>query len=339
MNQIEENISLKPFNTFGILSYARFFKIIESVNDLQILLKDAAWKAVPKLILGGGSNILFTKDFSGLVIKNEIKGVQKIQEDEQSIFLKIGAGENWHEMVLHAIHLGLGGIENLSLIPGTVGAAPIQNIGAYGMELKEVFSELEAINVANGDCVIFSKQDCQFGYRDSVFKKKYKDCFVIASVTLRLNKKPCFNVSYDVLNNYLQMRQSESLSLKVVSDAVIAIRQTKLPDPKIIGNAGSFFKNPVIPLSQFNELQAKNPTMPHFVESDALMKVPAGWLIERSGWKGKRLGQAGVHDKQALVLVNYGDATGAEVQALASQIQKAVKEQFGIDLMPEVNII
>lgn len=337
---VQQNIDLAAFNTFGIHVRARHFTAVQTLEELQSLLKDPQWQNTPKFILGGGSNILFTGDYAGLVIKNEIKGITQVAEDNEHVWLKIGAGENWHQIVLHCINQGLGGIENLSLIPGTVGAAPIQNIGAYGVELKDVFHELEAVAISTGNTKIFTNDACQFGYRESIFKSTHKDQFVIANVTLCLNKKLTFNTSYEALQKTLKEMNITELTLKSVSDAVIHVRSSKLPDPKIIGNAGSFFKNPTLVENQFIELQKKFPTIPHFpAESSDMTKISAGWLIEQCGWKGKRIGDVGVYDKQALVIVNFGAGTGAAIQDLVQQIQASVYQRFGVQLTPEVNIL
>lgn len=337
---IQQNISLQPFNTFGIQVKADFFTSMKSADMLLALLQDPQWKAMPKFILGGGSNTLFTQDFAGLVIKNDIQGIQCIDEDDNHLWLKIGAGENWHELVMHCIQHGFHGVENLSLIPGTVGAAPIQNIGAYGVELRDVFHQLEAVDIHRGEIKIFDNAQCEFDYRNSVFKTKYKDQYVITNVTLKLNKKPNFNLSYGAVQETLKEMHIHDLTLKAVSDAVIHIRQSKLPDPKVIGNAGSFFKNPVISANQFKQLQEKFPHIPHYpADSSDSIKIAAGWLIEQCGWKGKRIGHIGVHDKQALVIVNYGSGTGNAIRDLALQIQNSVLEKFQIQLVPEVNII
>jgi UDP-N-acetylmuramate dehydrogenase len=336
---IQENKDLHPFNTFGIHVLSRYFAALQAPEALQQLLQNPKLTQLPKLILGGGSNILFTDNFPGLVIKNEIKGIQVINEDEKNIFIKIGAGENWHEFVMHCIANDWSGIENLSLIPGTVGAAPIQNIGAYGVELNEVFHELEAFNMHDGSIKIFNKNECAFGYRDSVFKHQYKNQYFITYVTLRLNKIFTPNTEYSVLRELLEQRHIKEFTLKDISDAVIEIRRSKLPDPKVIGNAGSFFKNPLISISHFEKLKTQFEKIPFYSESSELVKIPAAWLIEQCGWKGKRIGDIGVHDKQALVLVNYGTGSGTTLRELATQIQSSVLERFGIELTPEVNIL
>lgn len=337
--QVQHNYSLKAYNTFGIDVSCNYFAEVTSTEELKTLLADPQWKTQPRLILGGGSNLLFTGDFDGLVIKNSIKGIEVVKEDEAHTWLKAGGGEVWHNLVLHAIDKGLGGIENLSLIPGQVGAAPMQNIGAYGVELKDVFDSLEALHIESGELHTFNNEQCAFGYRESVFKNKYKGQYIITSVTLRLSKKPVFNTSYGAITDTLKEMGVEQLSIKAISDAVIHIRQSKLPNPAELGNAGSFFKNPVISRSAFEKLQLQNPTVPHYDQPDGSVKVPAGWLIEQAGWKGKKVGNTGSHAKQALVLVNYGNATGNEIYKLALDIQQSVKDQFGIDINPEVNIV
>lgn len=341
---IQENVSLKPYNTFQIEARAKMFAEINSVDELKQIVKHPVYAQMPKLILGGGSNVLFTQDFDGLVLKINIPGIEVIREDEESVWLKTGAGVNWHELVVHCIALGYGGIENLSLIPGTVGAAPMQNIGAYGVEIKDTFDSLEAVHIQTGEVKIFNSQDCQFGYRESIFKTILKDQYIITYVTLKLSKYPVVNISYGAIEETLaQMRSGngsdKSPGIKEVSEAVIYIRQSKLPDPKAIGNAGSFFKNPVVSLSQYEQLKHVYNKIPAYELPDNTVKIPAGWLIEQAGWRGKRIGQVGVHDKQALVLVNHGGGVGEEIKALALQIQQSVYDKFGIELMPEVNII
>lgn len=335
--EIQHNISLKPYNTFGIEVSAKHFVEIHSVAELQELQQSGYFK-LPKLILGGGSNILFTKNFEGLAIKLAIKGITVLKENEDSVLVNVGAGENWHQFVLTAIENNWAGIENMSLIPGTVGAAPMQNIGAYGVEVKEVFVELEALNRETGKLKTFSKDACDFGYRWSVFKGALKDQYIITSVTLQLNKTPEFKTDYgDIKNTLAEMKVSE-LSIKAISDAVVKIRQSKLPDPKVIGNAGSFFKNPEIPKKQFEELKKQFPAVPGYPVSEDQVKVPAGWLIDQAGWKGKTVGDIGVHKNQALVLVNYGGGSGNDLYNLALEIKKSVKNIYGIDINPEVNV-
>lgn len=290
------------------------------------------------LILGGGSNILFTKDFEGLVLKNEIKGIELLHEDANYVYVKAGAGENWHQFVLHCISRGWAGVENLSLIPGCVGAAPVQNIGAYGVELDDVFLDLEAFHLKEKKMVTLTKSDCDFGYRDSVFKKKYKNEFAITSVTFQLKKKPVFHTSYGAITQELEKMGVKELSIKAISQAVISIRSSKLPDPVQVANAGSFFKNPEITKTRYEELQAEFPGIIAYPLADDKMKLAAGWLIEQCGWKDFRRGDAGCHAKQALVLVNYGKATGSEIYQLSEEIITSVMKRFGVILEREVNI-
>ena len=292
------------------------------------------------MFLGGGSNVLFCKDYEGLVIKNSIKGIHVVSEDEQHVLLKVYSGEGWHDLVMHCVANNWGGIENLSLIPGTVGAAPMQNIGAYGVELEKVFVELEALNLHTLELHTFNKPACAFGYRESVFKRQLKGLYFIYSVTIRLDKQPKVSVDYgDILQVLADKGLDQSTaSIKDVSDAVIQIRSSKLPDPKVLGNSGSFFKNPVISKELFEQLQQQYPNIKGF-PNDLGVKVPAAWLIEQCGWKGKRVGETGAHAKQALVLVNYGNATGNEVYQMALTIIQSVKDTFGVQLEPEVNII
>jgi len=341
MAVIQNNRSLIGFNTFGIDVNAQYFVNLNSAQELSELVTQSQWQAVPKIILGEGSNILLTQNIDGLVIKNNIPGIEKIDEDKDHVWLKLGAGENWHQFVLYCLENNYAGVENLSLIPGSVGAAPMQNIGAYGVEIKDVFEQLEAVSLRDGMVRIFMHKECHFGYRDSVFKKEEKGCYAISTVTLRLNKRPTFNISYGAIKEILAQKgiEEKQLTIKAVSDAVIHIRQSKLPDPKKIANAGSFFKNPVITQEQFATLQNNFDGIPHYPDSNNHVKVPAAWLIERCGWKGKRLKNIGVHDRQALVLVNYGGGSGVELKALSEAIQHSVFERFGIRLMSEVNIL
>ncbi|SDK76247.1 UDP-N-acetylmuramate dehydrogenase [Catalinimonas alkaloidigena] len=338
--QLHKHYPLKALNTFGIEAYAAYFAVVRDVPTLQELLRDETLRNLPLLILGGGSNLLFTQEvFEGLVLKMEIGGITEVKQDEEHVWLKAGAGERWHEVVMRTIELGLSGIENLSLIPGTVGAAPMQNIGAYGVEIKEVFESLEAVRIADGSLHQFDAEACRFGYRESIFKNEAKGQYIITSVTMRLNRQPVYNVSYGAIKDTLSEMGVDALSVRAVSEAVIQIRQSKLPDPVQIGNAGSFFKNPEIDEADFLRLQQQYPQVPHYPTTPGRVKVPAGWLIDQCGWKGRRLGNVGVHDKQALVLVNLGGAKGSEVKALAEQIQQSVQERFGIALTPEVNFI
>jgi UDP-N-acetylmuramate dehydrogenase len=334
--EIKENISLKPFNTFGIDARARYFAGFKSVDDLRELVKTSSH---PLFILGGGSNILFIKDFDGLLLKNELTGTELVAEDENYYYVKAFAGENWHGFVMHCIGQGYAGIENLSLIPGSVGASPMQNIGAYGVEIKDVFHELEAYHLQEDRIQLFGLKDCAFGYRESVFKTIYKGRFVILSVTFRLRKEPVFNTSYGAVEQELAKMQVKELSIKTISDAVIRIRSSKLPDPARIGNAGSFFKNPVVPKTKFDQLKTGHPGIAGFPFEHDTVKLAAGWLIEQCGWKGYREGDVGCYDKQALVLVNYGKAKGDEVFALSALIIESVWEKFGVRLEREVNIL
>jgi len=336
---ILEHHSLKEYNTFGLEAKARYFVEVTSVAEVKQILQNEQLKPLPRFILGGGSNILLTQDFEGLVIKNSIKGIEVTKENDHHVWLKVGSGEVWHNLVLHTLAKGWGGLENLSLIPGQVGAAPMQNIGAYGVELEATFDSLEAVDMGTGETQVFTKEECQFGYRESVFKTSLKGKYCIVSVTFRLNKKPLVNVSYGDIKRVLDDMQIWEPTPQAVSQAIIQIRQSKLPDPKVLGNSGSFFKNPEIPREQFEKLQQQYPLIPNYPAPSGLVKVPAGWLIEQCGWKGKRVGNTGSHAQQALVLVNYGGATGKEVYQLALDIQASVKEKFGIDIVPEVNVI
>lgn len=335
---IQENYPLKKLNTFGINVFAKYFASFASDGELKELLEQAGLS--PKqMILGGGSNILFIENYDGLVLKNNIPGISIVDEDEDFTFIKAGAGVKWHQFVMFCVNTNLRGVENLSLIPGNVGASPMQNIGAYGVEIKDVFFELEALHLKEKKNYKFSAADCEFGYRESVFKKKYKDQFAILNVTYRLRKKHEFNISYGSIETELAKMNVEKLTVKAVSHAVIRIRTSKLPDPAVIGNAGSFFKNPVISLDEFvkNNLQQLN--VPFYKTHEEYYKIPAGWLIEQCGWKGYRKNDAGCYEKQALVLVNYGNASGKEIYNLSEEIKESVKEKFGIELEREVNIL
>lgn len=334
--KIQQNISLKNYNTFGISVNAKRFISVTSVYELQQLLK------VEKdiFLISGGSNMLLTKDIEQLVVRIDIKGISIDNEDENFAYLTVNAGENWHEFVLWCIENNYGGIENLSLIPGNVGTCPIQNIGAYGVEVKDVITKVEGLEIETGKLVSFSNETCNFGYRNSIFKNSQKGKVILTSVAFKLTKKNHnLNTSYGAIETELASKNITNASLKDVSSAVIAIRKSKLPDPKEIGNSGSFFKNPVISKDQFLELQKENPNIPNYPVSDTEIKVPAGWLVEQSGFKGKRFGDAGIHEKQALVLVNYGNASGKEIYLLAQKIQEKVFKNFGISLEIEVNII
>lgn len=337
--QIRENISLRPYNTFGIDAQAHYFTTFQNLAELKEILTSSIITQQASLILGGGSNILLTKDFDGVVLKNEIGGIEVVKEDERHIYLKAGAGVNWHQLVMYCVENNFAGMENLSLIPGNVGASPMQNIGAYGVEIKDIFHQLEAYHIHDHVLQEFSLEDCEFGYRESVFKRRYKGQFVITSVTYRLNKVPVFHTGYGAIQQELEKMGVQELSIKAISQAVINIRSSKLPDPKEIGNAGSFFKNPAVDKGHFAMLQTSYPSLPSFPYDEAHVKVPAAWLIEQCGWKGYRKGDAGCYAKQALVLVNYGRATGVEIYTLSEGILQSVKEKFGIELEREVNII
>jgi UDP-N-acetylmuramate dehydrogenase len=336
---INQGISLKQYNTFALDVNADFFTVINSTEELKDILQYPDYKHLNKLYLGGGSNVLLTQNFSGMVILNRIKGIEVVDEDEKYVWVKSGAGENWHELVMYCVANEYAGMENLSLIPGTVGAAPMQNIGAYGVEIKDTFESLEALNLATLEVETFDTVACKFGYRESIFKHEKKGKYVIVNVTFRLDKTPTFRVEYGAIRDTLKEANVTELSIKAISDAVVQIRQSKLPNPAEIGNAGSFFKNPEIPKAQFAELKKLYPTMPSYPINDDTVKVPAGWLIEQAGWKGKRFGEIGVHIKQALVLVNYGGGKGSDIKALAFDIQDSVNQKFGIKLTPEVNFI
>lgn len=335
---IHKNYSLTELNTFGIKVRAKFFAPFESEEQLQEILQHPPMQREKKLVLGGGSNILFTQDFDGLVLKNNITGIRQQPLDEDRTLVIAGAGEQWHDLILYCLQHQLAGIENLSLIPGTVGAAPLQNIGAYGVELKDVFLRLRAVELATGKVREFTKEQCLFGYRDSIFKQSLKDQYIVTEVRLILRRTPIFNISYGAIQATLEEMKVQDLTIGAVSEAVCRIRKSKLPDPAKIGNAGSFFKNPEIPKSTYELLQRTYPHIPGYVVSEEVVKVPAGWLIEQCGWKGKVLGNFGVHKDQALVLVNYGGAAGEDIRHLAWDIIESVEQQFGVRLQPEVNI-
>ncbi|MEY8870443.1 UDP-N-acetylmuramate dehydrogenase [Meridianimaribacter flavus] len=335
---IEQQKSLKTYNTFGIDAKAKHFTSVNSLAELTSIL--ASNEYPEKFILGGGSNMLLTKDIDALVIHVNLKGIEIISEDDNYAIVKAYAGENWHKFVLWCLEHNLGGIENLSLIPGNIGTAPIQNIGAYGVELKDVFESCEVMEIATQHTKTFNKQDCKFGYRESIFKQDAKGKYIITSVNLKLTKNEHkLNTGYGAIISQLEDMKVSHPTIQDISKAVIAIRQSKLPDPKEIGNSGSFFKNPVISSDHFNELQANFPEIPSYTVSDKLVKVPAGWLIEKAGFKGKTFGDYGVHKKQALVLVNYGNAKGSDILKLAKLIQHTIKRIFNIDIETEVNII
>lgn len=345
-----ENISLGACTSFGIHSIARYFSAFSTVDDLQELLMSveqlsSADSRLKTLILGGGSNLLLCGDFNGFVLKNEIAGINEVHEDNEFVYVKAGAGENWHRFVQYCISRDWAGAENLSLIPGNVGASPMQNIGAYGVELEDIFWGLEAWHIKEQKLVTFTKTDCAFGYRESVFKRKFRDQFVILNVTFQLRKKPRFNTQYGAIEQELALMGVKELSIKAIADAVIRIRSSKLPDPAVTGNAGSFFKNPSIQAEQFAALKKSYPNIVGYPNSDGTIKLAAGWLIENTGpdsttsWKGFRRGDAGCHSRQALVLVNYGNASGQEVFHLSEEILQSVKSTFGVELEREVNVV
>ena len=332
-----ENISLKKYNTFGIEASARHFAAFTTKEELASLLATAPQ---PLVVLGGGSNILLMADITGAVLVNAIKGIDLVDEDDRYFYVRVGAGENWHGFVEYCLGRNWAGVENLALIPGSVGAAPMQNIGAYGVELKEVFHELEAWDLQTGKVRIFTVNDCRFGYRDSVFKHEYRNRFIILTVTFRLHRVPVFHTEYGAIREELEETGIRNLSIRAIAGAVIRIRTSKLPDPAQIGNAGSFFKNPTIPNRQYADLKTKFPEIVGYPDpAKSITKLAAGWLIEQAGWKGFRRGDAGVHARQALVLVNYGHATGREIFDLSEEILHSVKQKFGVTLEREVNLI
>ncbi|AUS05800.1 UDP-N-acetylmuramate dehydrogenase [Pseudotamlana carrageenivorans] len=336
--QIEQNTSLKPYNTFGIDVKAKHFVSVHSIQDLKEVL--SLENHPNKLILGGGSNMLLTQDFNGLVIKVELKGIEVLLEDSDFVTVKVQGGEVWHDLVLWSIKNDYGGLENLSLIPGNVGTAPIQNIGAYGVELKDSFESCEAISVETQELHTFSKEDCRFGYRNSIFKQEAKGKFIITSVNFKLTKRNHkLHIQYGAIASELEKEGIKTPSIQAISKAVISIRESKLPNPKEIGNCGSFFKNPIILKSQYQTLLENFEDIPSYPVSDDEVKVPAGWLIEKAGFKGKTFGNYGVHKNQALVLVNYGGAKGDEVLNLSKLIQKTVNRIFNISIEAEVNIL
>jgi UDP-N-acetylmuramate dehydrogenase len=336
---INRNVSLKSYNTFQLDVNAQILVDAHNENDLDEIFDNNEFRPLPKLILGGGSNILLTGNQRKVVIRMCMDGIEVTKEDRHHVWVKVGAGVEWHQFVLWCIETDLAGAENLSLIPGKVGAAPIQNIGAYGVELKNIFESLEAYERNTGKILTFTKDECKFGYRYSVFKGNLKDKFIITSVTFKLSKVPKFNIEYGAIRQTLDELGYDELSIRAISEAVIHIRQSKLPDPAEIGNAGSFFKNPIIELLHYEALKEAYPSIPSFPVSVKWVKIPAGWLIEKCGWKGKRRGDVGVHQNQALVLVNYGQGRGRDILKLSEMIQETVQRKFGIDLQKEVNVI
>lgn len=334
---ITQNSSLLNFNTFNIDVKTDFLIEYDSVADLQSVIQLDVVKSNRVLHVGSGSNLLFMRDFKGVILHSQIKSIDIVAEDEHSVFVEIGSGVVWDDFVAYAVGNGWGGIENLSLIPGEVGASAVQNIGAYGVEVQDVIEKVKAVAIESGQVREFSNAECEYDYRESIFKKELKGKYIVTSIIFKLDKQPVFKLGYQHLEE--EVRKNGDLSLSNIRQTIIAVRESKLPDPKIEGNAGSFFMNPVISKHLFVELQSQYPNIPHYFISETLEKVPAAWLIDQCGWKGKQIGNAGVHDKQALVLVNKGGATGAEIVHLAEQIQLSVKTKFGIDLVPEVNYI
>lgn len=341
---IREQVDLSPHNTLRIPAIAERFITVTAAREIPEILRDSRVTRGPLHILGGGSNVLFLGDISGTVLHVAIKGREVVGETDSDLLLQVGAGENWHETVIHCVERGWGGTENLALIPGTVGAAPMQNIGAYGVELADIFHSLRAVDLETGETREFNREECRFGYRDSVFKQEFRGAYCIADVTLRLSKSPEINTSYGSLWNKLEEDGVSDPDIAQVAQAVMEIRRSKLPDPADLGNAGSFFKNPVVGEEQFRKLADRYRDMPHYEmkgekEGEKQYKIPAGWLIEETGWKGKREGDVGTYRQQALVIVNHGRATGEEVWNLAQKIIRSVRDLFGIELVPEVNII
>lgn len=334
---IQENFNLRPFNTFGIEAIAKRFGAFTTIEELKELLSQRGNDEL--LFLGGGSNVLFTQNFDGLVLRNELTGIEVIEEDNDHVIIKSGAGEVWHEFVIHCVENGFGGIENLSLIPGSVGASPMQNIGAYGVEIKNVFVSLEAYHIESGEIHSFDNEACEFGYRESVFKRRLKNQYVITSVTFKLSKEHTINSSYGAIEAELAKMEVSNPTIKDISKAVIAIRSSKLPNPAEIGNAGSFFKNPVVDPSVLEKIQGKYEKVPNYPAPNGKVKLAAGWLIDQAGWKGKTFGNFGVHKMQALVLVNYSDAKGSDIYDLSSEIISDILNKFGVQLEREVNIL
>ena len=338
---IQNDVSLQPYHTFGLDVKARYLVTVTDPGQLSTLVTSAFFREQPHYILGGGSNVLFTEDFNGLIVRIAITGIERLEETDHTVLIEAGAGENWHELVMHCVEQGWGGIENLALIPGTVGAAPIQNIGAYGVELESVFEELDAVRIATGKSIRFSREEMQFGYRNSLLKGAEKGKYIITHVRLRLYKESAHqpNTEYASLKKKLEGMEVAEPGIGEVADAVIAVRQSKLPDPKTVGNSGSFFKNPEITASEYEALKATHPELPGYPLENEMVKVPAGWLIEQAGWKGKQQGGAGTYPRQALVLINADNAEPHEVVDLAKAIKKAVQQQFGITLEEEVNLV
>ena len=339
MLKIEENKSLKPFNTFGVNVKAKYFTSVSSEKEILEILQSRRFGSMDSLILGGGSNVLFTKNYGGLVIHYVEKGIRLVEENEKYIILESSAGETWNDLVSYCVENKYYGVENLSLIPGTVGAAPIQNIGAYGVEIKDVFESLDGIDLETREKRSFNRKECKFDYRNSIFKQELKGRFIVTKVRLRLNKERNFNLNYRALKDYLGKANKEKLTIKRVRETVNKIRMSKLPDPERFGNAGSFFKNPEVNEEKFLELKRDYEETVFFKLDNNKYKIPAAFLIEKCGFKGKRIGNVATYNRQALVIINMGKATGDEIRSFSEQIQSEVKEKFGIDLIPEVNIL
>lgn len=335
---IKKDFDVTGLNTFGVVAKAKYYVEIQNEEDLAFLFETREFKENSHLFLGGGSNILFTKDFDGLLILNKLKGIEIIKEDDTYVWVRSMGGEVWHDLVLFAVRHNYWGIENLSFIPGTVGAAPMQNIGAYGVELKETLESVETYDMQTKEKKVFPGSECDFGYRDSIFKNKVKGRYFITAVVLKLSKKENKNVEYRALKEYFESNNLNPETISDISLAITTIRKTKLPDPKVLGNAGSFFKNIFIDEEELRELQQNYPDIPNFREGHDI-KIPAAWLIEKCGWKGKRVGNVGMHEKQALVLVNYGGATGEEIRNFADTVVFSVQSKFGLTLVPEVNFV
>ncbi|HQV38855.1 MAG: UDP-N-acetylmuramate dehydrogenase [Flavobacteriales bacterium] len=336
---IQHDVELLPFNTFHVSARAAHLARFRSLDELRALLSAPELKGLPRLVMGGGSNMLFTRDWPGVVLLNEIEGITVVEENDDHVIVRSGSGVVWHEFVAHCVGEGWGGIENLSLIPGKVGATPMQNIGAYGVEIKDVFDHLEALRISDGEVVRFNAEECRFGYRESFFKHEGKNKYIILSVAFKLSKHPLVRTYYGSIKHELEQRGITAPTIQDVSDAVIHIRRSKLPDTHVLGNAGSFFKNPVVAAELAERIKATHPDLVSFPGDEGHVKLAAGWLIEQAGWKGFREADLGVHKDQALVLVNYGGSTGSAIFDLSTRVLESVKEKFGVELEREVNII
>lgn len=335
---IQENIDISSLNSFGCKAFAKYFCIVKRKDEVADAISWSKHQNLPFLILGGGSNILFTKDYEGLVIKMELKGIHLVKETSSEIFINVGAGENWHLLVKYCVQKSWGGIENLSLIPGTVGAAPIQNIGAYGVEVKDTITQITAYDTQLQQWINLQNAECHFGYRNSLFKQQ-KNRYIITEVQFCLQKQPKLHIDYGAIREVLHKKQIKQPSIEAISDAVIAIRTEKLPDPNKLGNAGSFFKNPTVTIEHYEQLKTMHPDLVAFPISNTEYKLAAGWLIEQAGWKGKKIGSVGCYEKQALVIVNYAKATGTEIVNFSEEIIQSVQTKFGIQLEREVNLV